>query len=64
MSASHLDDCFEPLSPLDCAEGPQDAADTQDLQDGHCSSAEIQEINQLIDGDDDYGTLVSTKSID
>ena len=53
MSAIHLNDCFEPLSPLDCAEGPQDAADTQDLQDGHCSSAEIQEINQLIDGDDD-----------
>ena len=38
----YLNDGFEPLSPLNCAKRSEDAADTKNLQDGDCASAEVQ----------------------
>ena len=39
---SYLNDSFEPLSPLNCTKWPENAADTKDLQNGDCASAEVE----------------------
>ena len=41
---SYLNDSFEPLSPLNCTKWPENAADTKDLQNGDCASAEVENL--------------------
>ena len=39
FNETHLNDSFQALGSLNCSQRSEDTTDTQDLQDGHCSSA-------------------------